>query len=110
MAGIFGDEINGRAEFFRELARAIRAVTRLLRRPNEGVLRSVQDQLQAIEAWTANGRTPSLDERNKPSLSLLMYREFQGSRDGDIVALNDVVAGVHNYFQFWPDDPTAADP
>ncbi len=63
MAGIFGAEINNRADFFRELARAKGVLAQVLtRRGADPTLQSVARQLDAIEQWTANGRTPTLEE------------------------------------------------
>jgi hypothetical protein len=111
MAGIFGDAINNRGDFFRRLAQARHDVRKILGRlPNEPTLLSVEKQLEAIDRWTANGRTPTLDERKSIDMALRMFREFEMTDDVEIFRLRKVVSGVNHYFQFWPDDATAADP
>jgi hypothetical protein len=111
MAGIFGDRVNSRADFYAELSRATDLVAAALRRlPGHSVLLSVQRQLNAISGWTQNGRTPSLKERRSLDMSLRMFREFETSIEDDVRAADEAVSAVHNYFEFWPDDRSAADP
>jgi hypothetical protein len=111
MAGIFGDEINNRSDFFRELARAKRLAQSLIGRfPNDVNFRAVLTQIEAIEQWTANGRTPTSDERSKIGMGLRLHREYEVTNDAEILELKDVASGVNNYFDHWPDDTVASDP
>jgi hypothetical protein len=111
MAGIFGDEINTRADFFMVLRRAKALAAAVLRkRPMDPTLDSVKTQLDAIDTWTTNGRHPTIEERSKVGLGLRMYREFEQDPDADIQALRDDATTIQNYFRHWPDDATARDP
>jgi hypothetical protein len=111
MAGIFGDSIDSRSDFFRVLAHAQRTATSALRRmPADPTLNSVKRQLDAIEQWTANGRTPTEGERNSVGLGLRMLREFEGFDDEDVAALTDAATSIQNYVRHWPDDAAARDP
>jgi hypothetical protein len=111
MAGVFGDTINSRSDFFRELGRAQQLAMNVLKRfTNDPSLQAVQTQLQAIERWTAAGRTPTEDERGKIGMGVRMSREFGGQVDREIFELKQVVLGVDAYFRYWPDDTTASDP
>jgi hypothetical protein len=111
MAGVFGDDINNRIDFFQELARAKRQVQQLLTRySKDPTLQSVLTQLEAIEQWTASGRTPTDAERGKIGMATRMTREFDGPVDPEIFELKKTVLGVDPYFRYWPDDTTASDP
>lgn len=111
MTGVFGDNINNRSDFFRELARAKKLAEDVLKRfGGDPSLQAVHTQLEAIEQWTANGRTPTDDERGEIGMAIRMIREFSGPVDPEIFALKEVVLGVDPYFRYWPDDKTASDP
>jgi hypothetical protein len=111
MAGIFGDEINSRADFFKVLNAARRNAAAALRKmPQDPTLNSVSRQLEAIERWTANGRSPSPDERNSVALGLRMSREFEGFDDDDIDELTERAVAIQNYFRHWPEDAIAGAP
>ena len=111
MAGIFGDAINSRTDFFRRLGQAQQEIRKVLSRlPNEPTLLSVKKQLDAIGKWTANGRRPTVDERKSLDMALRMFREFETTDDVEIHRLRKTVSGVNHYVLFWPDDKTAADP
>jgi hypothetical protein len=110
MAGIFG-KIDSRTDFFRALREAIALCKSLIARmPQELTLQSVLAQLEAIEVWTAHGRTPALAERKSLDLSLRMYRAFETSPDVEIDKLSTSTSGIHSYVDFWPSDLVAADP
>jgi hypothetical protein len=110
MAGIFG-EINSRADFFRELELAKKDVSRLLKRlPYEDTLRSISKQLDAIETWTANSRTPTKKERTSLDMRLRMFREYEMTDDVEIATFRRRVSGIHSYVELWPTDRIASDP
>lgn len=111
MAGIFGSNINGRTDFFRELSRGHRLVdSLLLHRRGDTTLAAVKTQIEAIENWTANGRQPAPDERQRIGMGYRMYREFDGDPDPQIQELRQLAMELNNYFQYWPDDMDARDP
>jgi hypothetical protein len=111
MAGIFGDKINSRADFFNVLNAARRNAASALRKmPQDPTLNSVNRQLEAIERWTASGRTPTPDERNSVALGLRMSREFEDFDDDDVEELTEGAVALQNYFRHWPEDAIARDP
>jgi hypothetical protein len=111
MAGMFGDAINQRADFFDQLAKAQQELAALLQRlPYEAPLKSVGEQLASIERWTANGRTPTLKERKGITIGLQMFKEYDASDDDGIYDVRPKISYIDAYFKFWPDDKTAADP
>ena len=111
MAGIFGDAINSRADFFHllQIAQA-HVVSTLQKRPNDPTLNSVKQQLDAIQTWTANGRHPLKEERERIRMGYQMYREFEFEADPEIQMLHYEASCLQNYLEYWPDDTTAADP
>jgi 2-C-methyl-D-erythritol 4-phosphate cytidylyltransferase len=111
MAGIFGDEINNRREFFEQLELALDRCRQLIAAyPEEDTLVSVQMQLEAIRTWTTHGRTPMLSERESLDMSLRMFREYEMTDDVSIFEFRDLISGLHSYVEQWPDDDVAADP
>lgn len=110
MAGIFGDEINSRADFLREISRAHALVNHVLQsRRGDSVLIAVKTQIEAIQNWTANGRQPTKDEQGRIGMGYRMYREFEGDPDPEIQELRQLVMGIDNYFKYWPSDKDASD-
>jgi hypothetical protein len=111
MAGMFGDQINTRAEFFEQLKRAEQDCRRLQSRlPFEDTLASIATQLDAISRWTSKARTPTLEERKSIDMGSRMFREYEMTDDDDVRRLRSVVSGIDTYIKFWPDDRTAGDP
>jgi hypothetical protein len=111
MAGIFGNTINSRADFQKELARAKADCDLLLQRlPHEDTLASVARQLEALHQWIANGRIPTADERRSISMGIQLHREYETTDDVDIYRLRRLAGALDNYVKSWPDDKTAADP
>ena len=111
MAGVFGDDINSRADFQKALALAQQKIVPALQRmPQDPALQSMQKQLDAIGQWTANGGTPTPDQRRSITMGLTMYRQFEGTRDVEEYELRELAGGINNYLKYWPDDAKAADP
>jgi hypothetical protein len=111
MAGVFGDDINSRADFQKALALARQKIVPALQRmPNDPALQSMQKQLEAIDQWTANGRIPTPDERRSINMGLTMYRQFEGTEDLEEYELRELAGKLNNYLKYWPDDARAADP
>jgi hypothetical protein len=111
MAGIFGDTINNRADFQRELARAKEANELLMQRlPHEDTLQSLARQLEALQQWTTNGRSPTRDQRESISMGIQMYREYETTDDVDLYRLRRLAGELDNYVKSWPDDRAAGDP
>lgn len=101
MAGWFGDKINNRQEFFEQLAEARTLSKRLVQRlPYENPLKYVEKQLEDIERWTANGRSPTADERKKVFLALVFVKEYEMTEDDEILALRTIGSGIDPYVTF----------
>jgi len=111
MAGIFGNDINNRAEFFQQLDRAIAECARLIQRlPDEDTLQSVALQLAAVRRFTQGGRTPRQSERESLDMALRMFREYEMTDDVEIHRFRGMISGIHNYVDYWPSDDVASDP
>jgi hypothetical protein len=111
MAGVFGDDINSRADFQKALALAGQKIVPALQRmPDDPALQSMQKQLEAIDQWTVNGGVPTVDQRRSINMGLVMYRQFEGTRDLEEYQLRELAGGINNYLKYWPDDAKAADP
>jgi hypothetical protein len=110
MAGLFGDDVNNRSDFLRKLPEVTEACRRLVKRlPHEDALQAVLAQLQAIELWTAHGRTPTQRERASLDMALRMFREYEMTDDVEIFRLRDGVSVLHSYVEHWPSDAIAGD-
>lgn len=111
MAGIFGDDINDRAQFFEQLALAEHECSALIQKhPDEEELVAVQRQLQAIRAWTHQGRTPTVKERESLDMGLRLFREYEMTDDDELAVFRDRISVLHSYLEAWPTDRVAADP
>ena len=110
MAGIFGDDINSRRDFFAELEIAHATCRELIQKyPEDGTLVSVRRQLDAISQWTAKGRTPTSDERESIDMGIRVFREYEVTDDADLESFSRRVSVLHSYIKFWPHDEAAAD-
>jgi hypothetical protein len=111
VAGVFGDRINNRSDFHKELDEVKTYVERVIQRlPHERLLSSVHKQLEALQAWTIGGRTPTPDERKSIIMGIQIYREYEMTDDDDLDRLKGRVGSLNNYVKHWPDDKVATDP
>ena len=111
MAGYFGDRINSRGDFLRELSAAQALSAKIAaRRPHQAPIKFAEKKLAEIARWTGNGVTPTLDERRSVRIALLLHREYETTDDDEILALREMVSGIDSYVTYWPDDKCAADP
>jgi hypothetical protein len=111
MAGIFGDDLNSRQDFFDQLTRAEKACAQLIHKhPDEDELGAVQRQLEAIRKWTNNGRKPTAKERESLDMGLRLFREYEMTDDQEIADFRDLISILHSYLESWPSDKAAADP
>jgi hypothetical protein len=108
MAGIYG-RINSRADFHRVLTQALDTARRgLAIEPRSRTTQIALRQLEAMQAWTANGRTPSADEQNRIDVSVLAGRELSDTGRPDTEEWVQQLTDLDNYFQAWPTDQQAA--
>jgi adenine C2-methylase RlmN of 23S rRNA A2503 and tRNA A37 len=111
MAGVFGPEIDSRADFLNRLDEAGKLASSMVAsRPNDKTLNVVRNQLDAVAQWSANGRAPTLEERNRIDMGYRMYREYDDDPDPEVQRLEELAKVLSNYVRYWPDDRTASDP
>jgi hypothetical protein len=107
------DKINSRRDFFAELEIAHVTCRELIDlHPDEDTLISVRlssAQLDAISQWTANGRTPTPDERESIDMGIRVIREYEATLDAGLEKFRDRISTLHSYIKFWPTDEVAAD-
>jgi hypothetical protein len=106
MAGIYG-EINSRADFETVLNEALSDGQALLaKRPGDDTIDAIIRQLEAVKAWSANGRTPTEDERGWIDIGVRASREFEG--DDEAYAWTRALYALDAYIEDWPSDEKAA--
>jgi hypothetical protein len=107
MAGVYG-EIGSRAEYHRVLREATEIARRILAQsPNDGTMKRIHKQLDAMKRWTDNGREPSSSERRNIDVGLLAARELSEAT-GEGAELAQKLCALNNYFEDWPTDDEAA--
>src|SRR5438105_14637985 len=107
MAGDHG-AIDSRADFFRDLSRAREMTARfLVATPNDWALDRISRELEAIEQWTANGRTPEATERERVDIGVVALRELAESNLDGADDYCQLLYGLDAYVTDWPDDATA---
>lgn len=106
MGGVYG-EINGRENFQTLLDKAI-ADGKALRatRPGDDTVDAIIRQLEAVKGWSANGRTPTDDERESIDIGVRASRELEG--DDEVYAWTRVLYALDAYIEDWPSDEEAA--
>jgi hypothetical protein len=114
MAGPYGDEINARTEFFALLDVAIATTADMLvQSPGSPVAQSAAKQLAAIKLWTAEGRTPTEEERFRINIGIMAAREFDDTRldwSSPLGVWVQRLSAINNYTDGWPSDEVAANP
>lgn len=108
MAGVYG-RLNSRADFFRVLAEALDTARRgLAIEPRSHMTQIALRQLEAMQAWTANGRTPTADEQNRIDVGVRAGRELSDTGRPETEEWVQQLTELDNYFQGWPTDAEAA--
>jgi hypothetical protein len=95
-----------RQDFFDVLAETEKDAARFARKtpgypPFGGILR----QLRTMQGATANGRTPSADERDSISIGLIAIRELDPEHSDEMADFIDRLHELNGYFREWPPDP-----
>ena len=107
MAGDYG-EINSRVDFHRVLGEALDAVRNILAgTPDFEVMQRIAQELEAMEEWSKDGRTPSDEERGSIDIGLVAVRELDGA-PFPVGDLTERLSELNNYFEDWPTDEEAA--
>jgi hypothetical protein len=108
MAGMYG-EIDSRRDFERILVTALATIKHLRRNAaSDEMLESVEAQLEAMQRWTLNGRTPTNDERESIDVGLLAARGLENTGDPAMDVFAQQLQWLNNYFEDWPSDDDAA--
>lgn len=68
---------------------------------------SIVAQLDAMRAWTANGRTPTPEERDSIDIGLRAIREMDPPMDDVEAEYAECLVQLAGYFEEWPDDRPA---
>src|SRR3954467_531597 len=91
MAGGFGPKIDSRADCLNCLAEARKLASSMVAsRPNDNTLNVVRNQLDAVAQWSAGGRTPTPEERNRIDMGYRMYREYDDDPDPEVQRLEEL--------------------
>jgi hypothetical protein len=108
MGGVYGD-INSRADFFRVLQETARTSKELqARSPQDPTIAAIDAQLDAVKHWTDGGREPPAEARKSLDMGLRAIRELSETGDPAMDKFTNQVQILHNYFEDWPSDQTAA--
>ena len=70
------------------------------------MLQRVDTELNAMTEWSADGRTPSEEERGRIDIGRVAVREF-ADEDG-LEEFCDNLYNLDSYFEDWPEDKAAA--
>jgi hypothetical protein len=106
MAGVYG-EINSRADFQAVLDQAIADGKALLaQRPGDETIDVIVRQLEAVKTWSANGRTPTKEERESIDMGVRASRELEG--DDEAYVWTRALYALDAYIEDWPSDEKAA--
>ena len=93
--------IKTRAEFFEVLARTLKAAQGLSALGPFWAHASIAAQLQAMTDWTAAGRTPTPEERDRITIGLIAIREFDAQ---PVDQEADFIETFGSAFRELPDD------
>lgn len=96
--------LTNRADFFEVLEQTRVEVEGLVNKDAPpGPLASIAKQLGVIKSQTANGRTPTEDERDAISIGLIAVRELEPASDEAMSNLMKRLHELNGYFREWPD-------
>lgn len=102
--------IKTRSEFFDVLERTRVEARRIAGGGEFWVFPSIVAQLDAIKSWTADGRTPTQEEKDRITMGYYAVREFDGDEFPELIEGTggdylDCLVQLAGYFEEWPDDP-----
>ncbi len=93
--------VNDAADFARVLAEAQRMTRSLLSGGDFAPLQSVALQLDAMQAWTADGRVPSEEERASIQLGVVVFRELEPAPTPELYEYNQRLYELNGFFKEW---------
>jgi hypothetical protein len=97
--------INSRGDFHSVLdqtlaeARGLAAET-----PGYAPMKIIVRQLEAMKAWTAGGRTPTPEERQRVDIGVIAVRELEPTETPEQDDFNLRLHELNGYFEDWPED------
>ena len=95
-----------RQDFFDTLLETAKEAGRLASKtPGYPPYESIDRQLKAMQSMTAQGRTPTEDERDGISIGLIAARELDPQASDDMADFIDRLHELNGYFREWPSDP-----
>lgn len=101
--------IETRAEFFEVLdATLAQAKAKATAVPAFGLYANMVAQLLAMREWSANGRVPTQEERDRIDIGLIALREVDEQADDESADFQECLVQLDGYFCEWPDDEPAA--
>jgi hypothetical protein len=96
-------EIRNHADFFDMLARTTTEIDGLVaREPAYPVWALLQRQLQAMRAWTTDGKDPTAEQRVRVSIGLVAARELEPAPDAVMENLVTRLHLLNYYWRRWP--------
>ncbi|MBW2454714.1 MAG: hypothetical protein JRI68_09390 [Deltaproteobacteria bacterium] len=97
-------QLTSRDEFHAKLAEMLAEVGRLIsERPKNEVLDTIEIQLDAMRRWTADGRTPTKEDRAWPELGPISFTQLDPKQeDLEFSAIKPWLSELHWYFYDWP--------
>ncbi len=96
-------QIASREDFFRVLSQARAVVKKQLDgAPGDVVFMAIGQQLDAMQEWTADGRTPSEEERARVCIGVIGVRELDGSPNEEVQKFAEWLNELNAYFEDWP--------
>lgn len=92
-------DIHSREDFRRVLAETLELVRRLATRtPGFPPYENIIQQLEAVSAWTASGKTPTQDQRSSIDVGLVAARELDEIPAPDVKDLANRIHAISYYF------------
>jgi hypothetical protein len=99
--------VRTRKEFFETLEKTRREAEELLKEsPDYPPFQSIVAQLDGMQTMTADGRTPTEDERDSISIGLIAVRELEPPEDATMASFIKRLHQLEGYFREWPRDPS----
>lgn len=94
--------IRSRAEFLEVLERTLAEARRRRDGSPLWVHAAIAEQLEAMEAWTQGGRTPTPEERGRITIGLIAIRELDPEPTGAEARFIECLLQLAGYFERWP--------
>ncbi len=98
--------VNDRAEFHATLLDSLQRVKKLIHdNPSFMPFQDLEMQLDAILHWTAHGRDPTPDERQRITIGRITVRELEPAQTDEIWELAQRMHSLNYAIKHWDDYP-----